>query len=209
MEIFPITVGSLDTNCYILYDNMGQGVIIDPGADPELILAQIDKKKLNIEKIILTHGHFDHIGGADTIKAKTGAKIAIHNQDEELLLDGYKNLSRMMGADYKLEGVDILLEEGDTIQIGNDKLYVIHTPGHTKGGLCLLLEGRGIFTGDTLFMYSVGRTDFYGGDHDILIKSIIEKIMPLDDHLMIYPGHGPTSTIGNERSRNPYIKQFK
>ncbi len=206
MNIVPIIVGDLGTNCYILYDSKKQGIIIDPGAHSELILNKIYEQNLTIEKIILTHGHFDHIGGIDLIKAKTGANIAIHRYDEEMLKDSNKNLSRIMGADYSLKtGADILLEDGDTIQFGGKTLYVIHTPGHSKGGICLVDEGNAIFTGDTLFKHSIGRTDFYGGDYNILISSINEKIMSFDDALIVYPGHGPITTIGDERHMNPYI----
>lgn len=206
MEIIPIVVGALETNSYILHDDRGNAAIIDPGADPEIILSKVIDKSLQVDHIILTHGHFDHIGGVAAIKEKTGAKIAIHREDEEMLRDSYKNLSYAMGTDYRLEGADRILEEGDTIEIGKHELYVFHTPGHTKGGICLLLKDVAIFTGDTLFMYSIGRTDFYGGDHNTLIKSIKEKIMPLDDNLIVYSGHGPASTVGDERLGNPYIK---
>lgn len=206
MNIIPITVGDLGTNCYVLYDDKKKGIIIDPGANPELILNVIYDKDLKIEKIILTHGHFDHIGAIDLIKEKIGADIAIHEYDEEMLKDSNKNLSRIMGFDYSFkEGADILLQEGDKIQFGDSILYVLHTPGHSKGGICLLDENNAIFTGDTLFMRSIGRTDFYGGDYETLINSINNKIMSFEDHLIVYPGHGPITTIGDERRMNPYV----
>ncbi|NMA95534.1 MAG: MBL fold metallo-hydrolase [Clostridiales bacterium] len=205
MEITPIVVGQLATNSYILHDSLGNGIIIDPGAESDTIMSYIEDKNIDVIKIVLTHGHYDHIGAVLDIVNKTGAKILIHKEDEKMLKSGRLNLSYMLGEDCSLAGADRLLEEGDIIKIGHKSLKVIHTPGHTEGGISLVLENRAIFTGDTLFRGSIGRTDFPGGDYNTLIDSIMKKIMVLDDSLILYSGHGPQSTIGHERLHNPYI----
>ncbi|WP_258359942.1 MBL fold metallo-hydrolase [Moorella sulfitireducens (nom. illeg.)] len=206
MFLKTLVVGPIGTNCYLIgCQETKEGAIIDPGAEGQRILAAAGEAGLKIRYIINTHGHIDHIGANGVIKNATGASILIHSDDAPFLIDPGRNLSVLMGSRERGPGADRLLQEGDTITIGRTiTLTVLHTPGHTPGGICLQGEGL-IFTGDTLFAGSIGRTDFPGGSFNQLINSIKEKLFVLDDDLKIYPGHGPASTIGAERVDNPFF----
>ena len=205
MMLEILTVGELATNCYILGDEeTKQGMVIDPGGDFEIIEAHLKKLKLSVKYIILTHGHVDHIGALSQLKKATKAEILIHSEDSAMLYDPNQNLSIFSGDKIIAIKADKLLEEGDIIQCGGIKLEVLHTPGHTPGGISLLTD-KVIFTGDALFCGSVGRTDFPGSSYQELIDSIKEKILSKDDDFIIYPGHGPSSTIGEERKNNPFL----
>ncbi|AOQ24410.1 Hydroxyacylglutathione hydrolase GloC [Moorella thermoacetica] len=206
MFLKTLVVGPLGANCYLIgCPETGEGAVIDPGAEGERILAAAREAGLNIKQIINTHGHGDHIGANGAIKAATGAAILIHRADAHYLTDPGRNLSVLLGSREASPPADRLLEEDDTIAIGKTvTLRVIHTPGHTPGGICLHGEGL-VFTGDTLFAGSIGRTDFPGGSYSQLISSIKEKLFTLDDALEVYPGHGPASTIGSERVDNPFF----
>jgi len=200
-----LTVGALETNCYILGDEKTkQAVVIDPGGDFEIIEDHLKKLKLKVQYIILTHGHIDHIGALGELKKATGAEILIHSKDSAMLYDLNQNLSIFSGDKIIPIKADKLLEEGDIIQCGGIKLEVLHTPGHTPGGISLLTD-KMIFTGDTLFCGSIGRTDFPGSSYQKLLSSIKEKLLSKDDDFIIYPGHGPSSTIGDERKNNPFL----
>jgi len=200
-----LTVGELATNCYILGDEgTQQGVVIDPGGDSEIIEAHLKKLKLKVEHIILTHGHIDHIGALSQLKKTTGAAILIHSKDSAMLRDPSQNLSLFSGGRMVAPKADRLLEEGDIVQCGDIKLEVLHTPGHTPGGISLLTD-KMIFTGDALFCGSIGRTDFPGSSHQELISSIKSKLLNKDDDFVVHPGHGPSSTIGEERRNNPFL----
>jgi glyoxylase-like metal-dependent hydrolase (beta-lactamase superfamily II) len=195
----------LETNCYVLGDEKTkQYLVIDPGGDLEIIEDYLKKLKLKVKYIILTHGHVDHIGALASLKRTTGAEILIHSKDSAMLYDPNQNLSIFSGDKIVPTKADRLLEEGDVIQCGGIKLGVLHTPGHTPGGISLLTD-KIIFTGDSLFCGSIGRTDFPGSSYQKLIKSIKEKLMSKDDDFIIYPGHGPSSTIGEERRNNPFL----
>ncbi|KYH32358.1 MBL fold metallo-hydrolase [Neomoorella mulderi] len=206
MFLKTLVVGPIGTNCYLVgCQETKEGAVIDPGAEGERILAAAREAGLKIRYIINTHGHIDHIGANGAIKNATGAAILIHRDDAPFLTEPGRNLSVLMGTRVSSPGADRLLQEGDTITIGRTiTLTVIHTPGHTPGGICLQGEGL-IFTGDTLFAGSIGRTDFPGGSFNQLLNSIKEKLFVLDDELEIYPGHGPASTIGAERADNPFF----
>jgi hydroxyacylglutathione hydrolase len=205
MVLEILSVGELQTNCYILGDEgTQQGVVIDPGGDFEIIEAHLKKLKLKAKYIILTHGHVDHIGALARLKNATGAEILIHSKDSAMLFDPNQNLSIFSGDKIVATKADKLLEEGDVIQCGEIKLEVWHTPGHTPGGISLLTD-KMIFTGDALFCGSIGRTDFPGSSYRELINSIKEKLLSKDDDFIIYPGHGPSSTIGQERKNNPFL----
>jgi hydroxyacylglutathione hydrolase len=205
MMLEILTVGELETNCYILGDEKTkQGVVIDPGGDFEIIEAHLKKLKLEVKYIILTHGHVDHIGALSQLKKVTKAEILIHSKDSAMLYDPNQNLSIFSGDKIIGSKADRLLEEGHIIQCGEIKLEVLHTPGHTAGGISLLTN-KMIFTGDALFCGSIGRTDFPGSSHQVLISSIKDKLLSKDDDFIIYPGHGPSSTIGQERRSNPFL----
>ena len=199
-------VGTLQTNAYILgCERTKKCLVIDPGDEGERILSTINNDGYDLEKIINTHGHYDHIGGNNIIKEKTGAQIYIHEADKECLEDENLSLSSWLNAAQEPLAADVLLKEGDIITLGDINLEVIHTPGHTVG--CITLKGHGsLFTGDTLFAGSVGRTDLPGGDSRTIIKSIKEKLASLDDSLSVYPGHGPQSSLGYEKENNPFLK---
>jgi hydroxyacylglutathione hydrolase len=202
-----LTVGALDTNCYILGDEKTkQAVVIDPGGDFEIIEEHLEKLKLKVQYIILTHGHVDHIGALAKLKKATGAEILIHSKDSTMLYDPNQNLSFFSGDRITTTKADKTLEEGDIIQCGGIKLQVLHTPGHTPGGISLLTD-KMIFTGDALFCGSIGRTNFPGSSYQKLIDSIKDKLLSKDDDFIVYPGHGPSSTIGEERKNNPFLNE--
>jgi len=184
-----IVVGLYQANCYILgCGETMEGLVIDPGDEVFRIAAAIAEIGLKIKFILITHGHIDHVGGADELKRITKAPVCIHPMD-----------ARGLGFPPDAE-----MNEGDEIRLGTYNIKVIHTPGHSPGGVCFHAPGA-LFTGDTLFAGSVGRTDFPGGDHDALIRGVRSKIFSLGGDLRIYPGHGPASTIDRERRTNPFF----
>lgn len=207
MFLKKLVVGELETNCYLIAcKRTKKAAVIDPGGeDTALILDILKENSFNLEYIINTHGHIDHIAGNNLLKAKTEALLLIHRLDADMLVDANKNFSSFMGKEIYSPSADKLLEEGDEISLGTLNLIVIHTPGHTPGGISLVSDNI-VFTGDTLFAGGIGRTDLSGGSYQDLIKSIKEKLLILGDDKIIYPGHGPDSTIGEERRTNPYIK---
>jgi hydroxyacylglutathione hydrolase len=200
-----LTVGPLETNCYILGDEKSkEAVVIDPGGDFEEIDQQLRKLKLKVKYIVLTHGHFDHTGALAQLKKTTGAEILIHSADAFMLSPGGQAQPFSLETGTDLCSADRTLKEGDKIQFGENVLEVLHTPGHTPGGISLII-GKMIFTGDTLFCGSVGRTDLPGGSYRRLMDSIKTKLLSKYDDYVIYPGHGPESTIGEERRDNPFL----
>ena len=207
MFLLTLPVGALSTNCYILAcENTLEAAIIDPGDEPDRILNQINENKLTIKYIINTHGHWDHIGAVESIKNKVGAEILIHKEDNHMLQDEHKNLAGLLGITEPAPKADMLLKEEDTIEVGDSiKLNVLHTPGHTPGSMCLLSDNC-IFTGDTVFTGSVGRTDLPGGSYETIVDSVRNKIKILPDELVVYPGHGPKTTIKAEKENNPFFK---
>jgi len=211
MKVIAMPVGELAANCYIAYcENTRKAAVIDPGADGQLILNRIRYEGLDVERILLTHGHFDHIGAVKFLKEQMGAIVAIHSGDAQALTDAGQNLSAFMGEPVVQVPPDVLLREGDIIAFGDERMEVLHTPGHSEGSVCFAVNGpvKAVFTGDTLFQGSIGRSDFPGGSYDQLIDSIRDKLLVLDDDYIIYPGHGARSTIGAERAANPFIRYY-
>jgi hydroxyacylglutathione hydrolase len=198
-----LNTGMLGSNCYLIGDE-GEGAIIDPGASSKEILHMVEESGLKIKYIILTHAHLDHICSVDRIREKLGALVAIHEEDASALSDSWANGASLFGSNETYKDADIKLKDGQILEVGNLKVEIIHTPGHTEGGICIKV-GNKVFTGDTLFRMSIGRSDLGRGDHDELMNSIRNKLMTLDDDVEIYPGHGTTSTIGYERKNNPFI----
>lgn len=205
VEFIAINVGAIGTNCYIVYcEDTLEAAVIDPGGDAAKILNKIKQHNLKVKYIINTHGHFDHIVANRDIKQVFGAKILIHGADADMLDNGPQNLSVYFGSSIECGPADKLLQDGEIINIGNMALNVLHTPGHTPGGICLK-AGDTVFAGDTLFAQGIGRTDFPGGSENQLIASIRTKLLVLDDNTKILPGHGSGTTIGWEKMMNPFI----
>ncbi|KHM53166.1 beta-lactamase [Anaerovibrio lipolyticus] len=198
-------VGPVAANCYILKDNdSNEGMVIDPGGNPDKILSAIKEMGVEVKLIALTHGHFDHIGGLGKVKNALNVPVAIHEADGEMLTDAKKNLSAFVGAPGEMEAADVLLKDGDNISFGGCSLKVIHTPGHTQGGVCFY-GGGALFSGDTLFAGSVGRTDFPGSSTEDILDSIRNRLAKVSDSTKVFPGHGPASTMGIERETNPFF----
>ncbi len=208
IEIIQIPVGPLQSNCYIIYCNESRkALIIDPGEQGPTIIETI--KELNLEPswIILTHGHGDHIGAVGFIMDQYDLKLAIHRDEENMLSDARANLSGIFSEPIVAPPADRLLDDGDTIEFDGLTVKVLHTPGHSPGSVSFLL-GNHLFTGDALFKETVGRTDLPGGSHVKLTQSIRDKILVLDDDIIVYPGHGETTTVGEERRNNPYLQEI-
>lgn len=195
-----VVVGPLSTNCYFLVcEETNKGAIIDPGAYPSQVWGKVEELGFDVVAVINTHGHGDHIDENKYIVERSGAPLMIHEDDKSMLAVGITDVVDN-GKNHKI------LHDGDIIEVGNLRLEVIHTPGHSPGGICLKCENL-LFSGDTLFYLSVGRSDLPGGDYKALMKSIHEKIMPLDDNLIVLPGHGPHSELGYEKNHNPYLRR--
>jgi len=199
-----VVVGPFASNCYIVgSESNKEGVIIDPGDDAKEILKNVKDLGLDIKLIVLTHGHIDHTGAVKEVKEATGAEVAIHTDDAKSLQE--QLLGRLFGLSYPPPPPpDWLLKDGDSIDISDLHFLVVHTPGHSLGGICLLGEGV-VFSGDTLFNYGIGRFDMPGGSGSQLMNSIHTKLMILPDNTIVYPGHGPETTIGTERRSNPFL----
>ena len=206
MILKMMAVGPVAANCYIVgSEKTRQGIVIDPGDDGDRIVAEIKKMGLTITSIVATHGHFDHVGAIKEVKDATKAAFAIHTDDAEAARQSSEMVASMFGV--KVEAPpepDRLLKEGDVIEVGEYSFKVLHTAGHSQGGICLVGHGI-VFTGDTLFNLGIGRTDFPGGDYDQLIGNIKKKLMTLPDETVVFSGHGPKSTIGAERRMNSFL----
>jgi len=205
-EILP--VGMLQCNCSIFGDeNSGEAVVIDPGEEIERITAILDQHHLRVKAIIITHAHIDHIGGAQKLKAATGAPVYMNANDQELY-DGIEMQANWLGmATPEKTGIDVNARESEVVKLGPAEFHVLETPGHTQGSISLWIPGENkLVAGDTLFLDSIGRTDLPGGNHKQILRSIHDKLLPLDDAVVVIPGHGRNTTIGRERRRNPFLQ---
>jgi hydroxyacylglutathione hydrolase len=216
MKIDRLVLGEFETNCYVLRssDKATDCLIIDTGLDVKQLLAFLERNELTPKALVITHGHIDHIAGVAKLRAKyPDIKVYIHKLDAEKLTDSTSNLSFMLDSEdsksdrsFSTEKADYLVDEPDVIEQAGIKLKVLHTPGHTPGGMCLYCESENIvFVGDTLFADSVGRTDFPGGNMRQLIEGIKTKLLTLPNDTVIYPGHGNRTTIGREKTHNPFL----
>lgn len=206
MIIYSMPVGPLQANCYIAgCPDTHQALIIDPGGDGDRILSAVEAERLTVAAVVNTHGHFDHVGGNKHIKKATGADLMIHRLDAPLIKHIEQTaLAWQMHTDASPEP-DRLLEDNDTIMCGNIQFKVIHTPGHTPGGISLYADNA-VFVGDTLFAGSIGRSDLPGGSFDTLIQSIQTRLFSLPDEVVVYSGHMNSSTIGREKRTNPFCR---
>ena len=216
MKLFKHVVRSMDQNVYFYYDeNTMEGVVIDPGNNAEIIMSLVEENNIKVKAILLTHGHFDHIGAIPKIRQKYDWPIAVHDWEVDVLSQEGLNFSEL-GSQSK---PNIILQDGDIITVGEAELKVIHTPGHTVGGVCFYSEKDNlVFTGDTLFYASIGRTDFHNPpvrdgkgfpeseNFERIITAIKEKLYILPDDTTVYPGHGRESRIGFEKKYNPFVK---
>lgn len=201
MKMQTIVVGELQVNCYLLTEG-NEAIAIDPGDEYERIINAAEKEGCKITKILLTHGHFDHVGAVADIAEKTGAKVYVHKEDEIMLSDDTKNLSDISNAKIKHCKADFNFDNGDVIDFCGNELKIHHTPGHSLGGICIE-TGNVLFSGDLLFCGSIGRFD--RGDLRTELNSLKYLMDNFSDGVRVYPGHGPATTIGDERKYNPYI----
>ncbi len=210
MKITHIILGEYQTNCYCVTadDSAKDCLVIDTGLSPQPLIDHLQKSELDPVAVVYTHGHLDHTFGVKALRENwPDIKVAIHKNDADMLTDADKNLSAAMGTPLEFSAADIILNDGDEVEFAGVKLKVIHTPGHTPGGISLYCENENLlFAGDTLFADSVGRTDFPGGNSTQLINSIRTKLLTLPDETVVYTGHGPATTIGQEKKFNPFIQ---
>ncbi|MDA8216218.1 MAG: MBL fold metallo-hydrolase [Dehalococcoidales bacterium] len=200
-----IPVGLLETNCYLVgCETSKEGMVIDPAAEPERLLQEIADLGLRVRYVVNTHGHLDHILANDAVRQATGAPLLMHEADARFLKEPDRTIASWIGAPGSFWAPDRLLEDGATVTVGELSFEVLHTPGHTPGGISLYGNGV-VFTGDTLFNQGVGRTDLWGGNWRQLQQSIQSRLFTLPDSTIVYPGHGAPTTIGAEKADNPYI----
>lgn len=209
MKIDYLILGAYQTNCYILRsdDSARDCLVIDPGLEAGDLIEFLDEQKLNPVAVLLTHGHIDHIAGVKELRSRfSEIKVYIHNLDAEMLTDPGINLSAISGSAFVTEAEYVAVKERDMIDLAGVKLLVLHTPGHTPGGISLYSKETGVaFVGDTLFADSIGRTDFPGGSMSQLLNSVREKLFTLPEDTEVYPGHGPSTTIAAEKAHNPFF----
>ena len=204
ITIKTLVTGPVAGNCYIVFDENKDALVIDPGDEADKILAEIEKNGVTVSKIVLTHGHFDHTSAVPEVKAKTGAEVLIGEKDFDMTNSAKLSLAGPFGIGYTPFVCDTKLKEGDTITVGTMSYKIIETPGHTKGSICLIGEDV-IFSGDTLFLGSCGRTDFPGGSFAEM-KASLKRLAQIDGNYYVYSGHGPRTTLDFERNNNPYME---
>ncbi len=206
MKIGRIVLGVCQTNCYFLYEeDKKEVIVVDPADHGEGLYDKLKEAGFSVAGIILTHGHYDHIGSAEELRSKSGAKIYASEAERELCTDPRLNLSGMFGRKITVEP-DMYLKDGEELTIAGMTCKMIATPGHTSGSCCYYFEDAGmLISGDTLFLESTGRTDFPTGSTSEIIRSIKEKLFLLPDDTKVYPGHNDATTIGHEKKYNPFI----
>jgi len=207
LRIETITVGPLAVNCYLAGDPQGgDALLVDPGAEPERILRTIREGDWQVQQVLLTHAHFDHLLGLDAVREALGTPVLLPEGEEEMLERVPEAVRAWLGTEVPVPAdPDRLLREGEELSVGGEAFRVLSTPGHSPGSITLAGEGIA-FVGDAVFAGSIGRTDLPGGDHDQLMESIREQILTLPDDTRLYPGHGPATTVGRERRENPFLR---
>lgn len=205
MQVYKFITSPIQVNTYLACDETKQGFIVDPGGYSPQLTAKVKEEDITVAYIILTHGHGDHIGGvADFLRDFPAAKVVALEQERELLSDSSLNASMEICGRPVTVQPDLYVKDHDTLTVGNTVLTFLHTPGHTRGGMCILAPDC-VFSGDTLFRASIGRTDFYGGSFTDIKKSIREKLFLLPDSTLVLPGHMSETTIGYEKEHNPFV----
>ena len=212
MDVIRLTLSPLATNCYIVKTDENSGVVIDPADSADIILAAAEEKDIQLKKILLTHGHFDHTGAAAAIKEKLNIPLYIHTDDECMLSDGEKALAYFCPEKpFNKVEADLLVKDGDVVSQDGVKFRVLHTPGHSAGSVCYIVDiadGLNLmFAGDTIFKDSIGRSDGYSGDY-IVQQKTLDKLKNMAEDYLIYPGHGPSTTLLEEKRFNPFISDF-
>lgn len=207
MILKTLEVGPFASNCYIVAsEKTKEAMVIDPGDEAGAILNTVKKLGLTVKLIVITHGHGDHVSALGQVKEATGAPVAIHGDDAAIMRGSGQMLTMMLGVKSEAPPApDMLLKDGEVIKVGELSFKVAHTPGHSPGGICLIGEGVA-FTGDSLFNYGIGRTDFPGSSYEELMDSIRTRLLTLPDDTVVLPGHGPETTIGDERRGNPFLR---
>lgn len=205
-KIIKLVVGELQENCFVLFDENKDAFVVDPGASSEIIIEAIEKNNLNVKYILLTHGHFDHVGAVAGLKKKFNAPVYLHKNDKNFLENPKEVRESAFGLQIESANVDVFVKEGDEIPFSDDYIKVIETPGHTIGSVCYLFKSY-LFAGDTLFNGSIGRTDFPESDHSLMIESL-KVLKELDDEIYVLSGHGPESQMNYEKMSNPYLRRL-
>ena len=199
-----MVVGQLQTNCYVI-ESLGHALVVDPGGEPERILRFIKDLNATTTRIVATHTHFDHVLGVDGVRKSTNTPFLIHRDDLPMLESMQSRVRQFMGFEVPPPPkVDGYLKDGESLNLGDETIRVLHTPGHSPGSISLSGYGY-VLTGDALFNQSIGRTDLPGGDLETLVRSIRERLFKLDDETIVYPGHGPETTIGDEKLATPFV----
>lgn len=206
LKVQSFVLGPIMTNAYLIWDEETRhGVVVDPGAEPEQLISSIKDEQLTVEAILLTHAHFDHIGGVEDVRKVTGAPVYLHEQEASWLTNPTENGSAMFGEHVRAESADILLTGDEVPTFAEREVKVLHTPGHSPGSVSYYWEeAQLLVSGDVLFQGSIGRTDLPGGDYDTLMASL-RRVIELPEVTRVLPGHGPGTTIEQEQMANPFI----